>query len=442
MSDGPDDGRFTADLTLVRHRDGRTVAYAILAAVSLLLALFTARVELVAFGAPFALTLALARRSRHDHLGATVAVGSSRAIEGDEVDGRITVTCPAAGVTVELLTTASPDLLSVDPSGELSWSLPAGPQQREVAFVLRPQRWGSFVLGPTAVRVRDPDALTFWEGRFDGPRLVVLPTANRLDSLLEPRSSRTTAGFHLARRALGAGMDFAELQQYRPGDRLRDLNRSATARLGTPIVNRYHPERSGEVVVLLDTFIDPSYELSATSRRAIVVAVRAAWAIAKEHLGAQDRVGVATVGRLPVWLAPTGGARARYRVLEALLSMGGALDGGRVGTEAVDAGRIPPAALVVFVSPLWGDRYLDYVERLQARGRETAVIHLAADQLLDEPATDVDRFARRLFDLGVVDRSEQLRRAGINVVTWHRGAHLGSIVQAAARRQARRRVPA
>ncbi|MGH9138375.1 MAG: DUF58 domain-containing protein [Acidimicrobiales bacterium] len=427
------------DVTLERRRDDRIVAYAVVAAASLVLALFTARVEIAAFGAPFAVTLALARRSATGRVAATVAVDSPRAVEGDDITGAITVTSCDPGGTVELLMTPSFDLTAIDPAGTFGWELPSDPTSEPARFTLRAERWGTFVVGPTAVRLRDPHALTYWEGSFGGPRLLVLPSATRLDSILEPRSSRTTAGFHLARRALGAGTDFAELQEYRPGDRLRDLNRAASARLGAPIVNRYHPERSGEVVVLLDTFIDPSYELSATSRRAIVVAVRAAWALARAHLTAQDRVGVATVGRIPVWLSPTGGARARYAILEALLAVGTALDGGRVRGDTVDSGRIPPAALVVYMSPLWDDRYLTFVERLQMRGRETAVIHLANDQLLDEPADDAEQIARRLFDVSVADRAARLRAAGINVVTWDRGADLGAVVRAAAQRQARRR---
>lgn len=431
------EGQARTMVTLQARRDDRPVAYAIVAAVALILALFTARVELVAFAAPFVLTLASARRASTGRFEASVAIETRRAIEDDEVSGRIEVLTADAGATVELLMTASLDLEPVDPA-PLGWSLRPG-DLRRLGFTIRPQRWGAFTVGPTAVRVRDPESLTHWVGTVGGPRLLVLPVAPRLDALLEPRSSRTTAGFHLARRALGAGLDFAELQLYRPGDRLRDLNRAASARTGTPIVNRYHPERSGEVVVLLDTFVDPSYELSATSRRAVVVAVRAAWALAKAHLTAQDRVGVATVGRIPVWLPPRGGTRARFLVLEALLSMGEALDGGRLSAQPVDAGRIPPAALVMFVSPLWDDRYLHYVEHLQARGRETAVLHLATDQLLEEPTTELERCARRLFDIGVSDRTERLRRAGINVVTWERAGDLGAAVRAAALRQARRR---
>lgn len=444
----PVDGRWQQPVQLVHRRDDRFVAYSIVVAGALVIALFSGRAELAAFAAPFAIALALGRRN-DDSLSAvalTVEFDEDRAIEGDTVTGRFGAqsTVPLrGGVTVELLARPSSDLTILGPvDGVLGCELVAGGGHHPAAdFAVRAERWGSFLLAPTAVRVRDPYSLTYWEGRaLGGPRLMVLPTAARLSSLLEPRSSRAMAGFHTARRSVGHGLDFAELQHYQPGDRLRDLNRAATARTGTPIVNRYHPERAGEVVVLLDTFIDPSYELSTTSRQAIVVSVRAAWAIARAHLAAQDRVGVTTVGRVPVWLSPAGGARARYTVLETLLSVGDALESGRVRADPVDAGRIPPAALVVFISPLWDGRYLPHIERLQARGRETAVIQLGTGHLIAEPTTPNEELARRLFDITVEDRAERLRRSGITVVRWERGASLDAVVDAAAQRQAQRRM--
>lgn len=375
----------------------------------------------------------------------SVELDEDRVIEGDVVTGRLGAVgaSPLDGaVTVELLAHPSSDLTVVDDDlfgAELVLADASHPPVAE--FSVRAERWGTFPIAPISVRVRDPYSLTHWEGRaLDGRRLMVLPVAARLTNLLEPRSSHATAGVHTARRSVGHGLDFAELQDYQPGDRLRDLNRAATARTGTPIVNRYHPERAGEVVVLLDTFIDPSFELSATSRQAIVVSVRAAWAIARAHLAAQDRVGVTTVGRVPVWLPPAGGARARYTILETLLSVGDALESGRVRADPVDAGRIPPAALVVFISPLWDGRYLPHLQRLQARGRETAVIQLATDQLLADPTTPGESMARRLFDVTVHDRAERLGQAGIPVVRWERGASLDAVVSAASQRQAHRRM--
>ena len=76
----------------------------------------------------------------------------------------------------------------------------------------------------------------------------VLPRPLHLDALLKPSEPRTVAGAHLT-RVRGPGTDLAELRPYVPGDRLRDLSWSATARTGEPWVIVCHPERTGTVVV-------------------------------------------------------------------------------------------------------------------------------------------------------------------------------------------------
>jgi uncharacterized protein (DUF58 family) len=123
---------------------------------------------------------------------------------------------------------------------------------------------------------------------------------------------------HRSRR-IGEGQEFAELRPYAPGDRLRDLNWRATARHGKAFVNRHHPELSGEVVIAIDAFDDGS----SGSAEALARAARAAWALAAIHLRASDRVGVVGLGGSVRWLPPAGGRRARYRLLETLLGIGG-----------------------------------------------------------------------------------------------------------------------
>lgn len=426
-------------LSLEPRRDERLLTYALAVSVSLILALLTARVELAAVGAGFALAIVGGRRRRYPIVDVEASVHGDRFVEGDVVRGHVAVAFePAIDSTasVEVMIEPSADLSAVARS-TLAWES-TGPLRGE--FTILAQRWGRYLVGPTSVRVRDPHSFVCWEGTLtDGPRLVVLPTALRLDRILEPRSSRAVAGSHLARRALGSGVDFAELHWYQPGDRLRDLNIAATGRSRRPIVNRHHPERSGDVIILLDTFIDSSVVLSTSARRALVLEARAAWALARSHLAANDRVGVATLGRLPVWLDPTAGARARYAIFDALLAVGDVLEGGAARAEWLEISKVPPAALVVLISPLWSNRYTRQLARLRARGRETAVIQLSTAALLGPPRTAQELLARRVFAMLTDDRAADLRRAGVNVVEWDTSGSLGATVAVAARSQLRRR---
>lgn len=435
------------DVTLHRRSDRRAVSYALAVGSATILGLFTGQIALAAFAAVFATAL-LSARPAADTLTISVdlELDRTRLIEGDELAVAVRVEAPAGderaliGTTAEFLTTASDDLV-VEPDAGTFGAAAAVPLGVDTA--LRTRRWGRFVIGPTHLRLRHPWSIDWWEATLDaGPVAIVLPTAVRLDTLLEPRSSRTTAGAHRSRRSLGAGLDFAELQQYQPGDRLRDLNRAASARTRTPIVNRYHPDRAGEVVIVLDTLLDAALELSNSTRRALITEARAAWAVAQAHLAAHDRVGIATVGRIPVWLTPQAGARARFAILEALLSVGAVLDHRTALGDALDAGKISPAALVVFVTPLWSDAYVVNVERLAARGREPVVIRIATDAMVDladaAPAS-AEHLAGRLFQLDADDRAATLRRAGITVVDWHPERRLGSALTVAATLQRRRR---
>ena len=99
---------------------------------------------------------------------------------------------------------------------------------------------------------------------------------------------------------------------------MRDLNWRATLRRGEPHVNRRHPERSGDVVIVLDAFPDSLRGQTEIGEDVILRAGRAAWAIAREHLAANDRVGFVAEGANPVWLPPGAGRRARYALLQAL----------------------------------------------------------------------------------------------------------------------------
>ena len=49
----------------------------------------------------------------------------------------------------------------------------------------------------------------------------------------------------------GQGLDFAELDEYSPGDDVRHIDWNATGRMGKPFVRRYHEEREGTVMLVV-----------------------------------------------------------------------------------------------------------------------------------------------------------------------------------------------
>lgn len=206
------------------------------------------------------------------------------------------------------------------------------------------------------------------------------------------------------------------MRPYAPGDRLRDLNWSATARHRRLFVNRHHPDLSGDVVIVLDAFADGS----SGSTAALARAARAGWAIASIHLQANDRVALAGLGGGPSWLPPAGGRRARYRLLEALLDIGGEVAGGTTqgGTVWI---AVPPSALVVALTPLHDPRIVGALLSWRAHGRSVAVVKIDTDDLLGEPGSAADSLARRLWSIEIDHHRRELTHFGIPVVTFGDG---------------------
>jgi uncharacterized protein (DUF58 family) len=237
----------------------------------------------------------------------------------------------------------------------------------------------------------------------------VLPDPERLNRILHPHESHAVWGQHPSRR-LGDGHEFAELHPYTPGDRLRDLNWAATARLRRPIVNRHHPELAGELVVALDAFDDGS----TGSTEALSRAARAAWALTSMHLRANDRVGLMGLGGSTQWLPPAGGRLARYRLLDTLLGIGG-----EAADRVARTVRVPPvpgAALVAVLTPLHTRAALEAVARWRGHGRSIVVMVIDGVELLEVPDTESDRLARRLWMAERRRRVEELGALGVPVV--------------------------
>lgn len=402
----------TRTASLPSARDGRLLPYSLIALGGLGAALVTGQPGLVALAVPFALAVALGvRRTGPVEITARVALDSDQVLEGDLVTGRIVLEWDGAfgaDVMLHRLRGVAPADGSV-----LSASLPAAAHRIELPLELRATQWGLHEVGDVWVRLDTRFGLLSWSGDVvAGPILRVLPGVERLNRLLDPAESRAVWGAHRSRR-LGDGHEFAELRPYVPGDRVRDLNWTATARHGRPLVNRYHPDLSGDVVIALDVFAGGS----TSSTEALVRAARAAWAIASTHLRANDRVGLAGMGGSTQWLPPAGGRRARYRLLETLLRIGGEAAGGTAVRSAGHRAAVPPSALVIALTSLHDQDTLDTLGMWRARGRSVAVVLIETGELADETAPEAVTLARRLWDLELDRRKRELARIGIPAVS-------------------------
>jgi uncharacterized protein (DUF58 family) len=389
--------------------DPRLPAYLVAGFGALFVAIATGSHALVALGAPFLALAAIGLADREPPaVRGDVSLHGEQAVEGDRVEGEAYVDWDGEA-EVDVILDGWRGVEPEEPAPVVGWSLPAGRGPVTLPFRLRALSWGVHDLGALWIRVRRPGSFLVWEHRLlPAPRVRVFPMPLRLGRLLRPAEPRAVAGMHLA-RFRGHGSDFAELRPYRPGDRLRDISWGTSARLGIPWVRVNHPERTGTVLLVLDTVFGDGDE----QREALARAARATWAVASMHLRAQDRVGLLARGRTAAWLPPRGGRRARWMLLDELLGIGRAAEdptrrrppGGRMA--------VPADALVVGVSTLRAPAFAPGLLHYRRTGHATVALVIDTSDLVPPARGAVDGAARRLWLAQREAERRMLERGGV-----------------------------
>jgi uncharacterized protein (DUF58 family) len=423
---------------MTRHGTPRLVAYGTLTVLGLFAAIVTGRAELAALVAPFALIFAAGLvLAESPTIAATLEVDTERVIEGDAVAVLVRLASDVPIGRVEVLVPVSGDVTVEEPDhGALAWSGPSAGFTAGAAGRLVAPTWGLVRLGPVWVRAHGPLGLVRWEGALGAPRSVrVLPGVATLRTLVRPSEPRAIAGSHVA-RVRGDGMEFAEVRPYAPGDRLRAVNWAVSARRDGMWVNQRHPERSADLVVLVDTFSDDQEGTAP----ALVPAVRAAWLLATAHLAGHDRVGVVTFGGYPAWLTPGGGERALLALCDRLLTSRAAWTEAQRSVRFLPAHVIPSGALVVGLTPLHDLRMVVALADLRRRGLEVAAVEIDVSETVAGTARDagVPPATLRLWALELERRRMALAAVGVPIVAWPAGEDAALALDALARLRRRR----
>ena len=381
---------------VTRWATARTAGYASLTVIGLVAALVVGRPEPALLAAPFALFLAagLALVPLPTAAPVGLRLDPDRLVEGDPAELTVATT-PGAEVRAVL-----PPAVVVDSTTTVA--------PGHLAFAVRPDRWGAFRMGRVAVRVTDPLRLFVTETPVDEPlHLRVHPAPLTLRRAVQAAELQRRVGNHTS-RGRGDGIEFADIRPFAAGDRARAVNWRASARRppGELWVNDRRPERSADVVLLLDTFGDDDADRGATLDRA----VRSLAAVATAFHAQRDRLGFLTFGGQLRWIAPGLGERALLRIVDGLLDTEVLVTSTWAGVSRVPLGALPPQALLLAVTPLDNDTAVMTLIDLRARGFDVAVIALPAPSI--EAVTDV---GRRLGGLQRGARRLRLERLGIAV---------------------------
>lgn len=405
---------------MTRFTAPRLSAYAALAASGLIAGLALGRVEPVALAAPFVLALVAVAAAREPRVTLQLSLDRDRALEGEEVTAAIDVSTADGATRLELLLPL-PGHLSADDNAARALLLSGGEPQR-VEIQLRCDIWGAASVGPVLVRTQDTLGLRTWESQAGGRYpLRVYPTEEALRSLVPAVETQVFAGNQVS-RVRGEGIEFADLREWRPGDRIRRVNWRATALRGSLWVNEQHPERNTDVVLFLDTIAEARGQARTTHLRA----VRAAATLAHGYLQRKDRVGLVGFGAFVSWLVPQSGLRQLYTIVDRLLTSQ-VVESHATHRAGVLAPRmLPPNALVLALTPLFDNRTSTALLDLRARGYDVIVIELASADV-SAPLDSAERpLAERLWRLSREALRYRFAEVGVPVVTWREGDPLAA----------------
>ncbi|MDH3293665.1 MAG: DUF58 domain-containing protein [Acidimicrobiia bacterium] len=440
----------------------RSTERLMVALISCLLAVATAvligRAAVVMLVTPWFALLALGLTSaRRQEPQLSVAVDNDRVMVNDPVE----VTATVSGATGRVTMTYDPvwrfgaptDRAPIPPVADVtrpgrdgsgavgssreSWAPPAV----STTVSIPAHQWGMFDVGRVRVEVIEPYGLLRWTGRLIDPCPIrVHPTPRQITNMVGPRFVRQTTGAHRS-RSVDRGVEYADIRPYGPGDSLRDINWRVSARAQELWVSQRHPDRATDVVLVLDSFIESGHDVATV----VGLAVEAAVAVAESHLAVTDQVGLVEMGGLVRWVVPGTGALQLQRLVDTLLATGLYASSANRDLALISPRALPPRSLVIALSPLLDERFLDALHALAARGHDLAVIE--CDPTGRPPAADhggrgggepsLSRLGWRLWQAEREVTRDQLMERNVAVARWDPGQPIDVALQELIRRRAR-----
>jgi uncharacterized protein (DUF58 family) len=300
-----------------------------------------------------------------------------------------------------------------------------------------PRRWGRRVLGVEQVCLTTPWAGYRWGPvSLHGDALRVLPQTRRFDSRSETPRPVGLVGVNRSPR-LGAGVEFADIRPFRPGDRLRRISWRVSVRSRELHVTTSPAEEDSGVLLVVDALGDHGHSGGLDGdASSLDQSVRAAAAVADHHIRTGDRVGLRVVGGEGGLLGYGAGTR-HLRVIFDLLAgvRAGELPEGIASRLQL---RVTGGSVVFVFSPMLSPAIVTATASLVQRGLPVVVV----DTLPPDASPRVpDGADPRLVDLAW--RMRRLERdqvlaglagLGCPVIAWRGAGTLDDVLRRLARR--------
>jgi len=370
------------------------------AVAALAAALVSGRWTLIAFAAPLLGVLSSAAWQRPaPRVSVRAAPDLLRCFEGDREQVEAELIAVGEGGSAALAVTA--------PEGMRNEPLESGdPRRRKVE--VSAQRWGRFPLR-ARVDLVAPGGLLTASGSAEIGEVFVFPLVPPPSTAMPRTEMLDRIGTHLTRH-IGPGVEYADIRAYVPGDQLRTVNWSVSARRGTLHVTQRLTDRSVDVVVLVDMSAQPPGPATVATQRAAEGALQ----VVQSALRSGDRVGVVGLGgQRPRWLGPDIGQRQFYRVLDTVLGAGATFRD-LSGTLAPRA-AVPPGAVVIAFSTLLEADFGLAMMDLSQRGHVVVVIDVLEGCPL---GADEEAILTRMWALQRSAMYRDMRMMGVEVLAW------------------------
>lgn len=294
--------------------------------------------------------------------------------------------------------------------------LPSVGDQVDVTLTVEIAGWGRHNIGPIDLFTESPLGMFDVRRRSRENRTwVVIPQEMTLRRLLAPMETNLHVGDLVSSRR-GPGSEFADLRSYRPGDDPRNINWRVSSRSEGLWVNERHPERNGDVVLLVDGQVESGTELTALVDRSVRLGVGLLQGHARRH----HRLGLITLDGTCRWVGPGMGETHRRRLVEQLIGV----IPGQVLWEAVERSVARAAkrpAMVIALTPLLDGKMAGVLYALRRAGIDVAVIEIDAAAELAPPDGRDRRLGRRIWAMERERLRERLSGAGVPVAVWREG---------------------
>src|SRR5947209_8987670 len=217
-----------------------------------------------------------------------------------------------------------------------------------------------------------------------GP-LMLPPDVGRQLRRLQLRARRAVANllggeYHSVFK--GAGLAFADVRAYQPGDDVRAIDWNVTARMGQPFLKRFVEERELTVLFAVDASASLAVGSRRQAKREVVAELAALLAFAALHNN--DRVGLLHgTDRVEHVVPPRKGARHAQRLLRDILfyQPTGRGTGLRAALDALN--RIQRKRAIVFLFSDFLDTGFERALRLAGRRHDLIAVRVR-DPLEDE----------------------------------------------------------